>query len=530
MATIASLNIIFRGITGPLESATRSARKTLKGFQGSIFSLNGALAAIGAGVSLNALKNSIHDTMESIDRVAKVSDRIGITTEALLGLQHAAGLAGVETAMLDQSLTKMGNFLAEASNGGKAQSETLKRLGMSAKELAGIPLDQAFLKISDAILKLDSPAQRVSAAMDIFGKSGAELLPLLQQGSAGIAETAAEVDKLGASFSRIDAAQVEAANDAMTRVGVALGGIKNQIAIGISPFVESMAKKFTDWAASANSSGSSVITVMENVGKGVGVVADVVDVLHDGFQFLQAGVTKGIAFILDGLAFFARGLQEIANLIPGVDAKFGDFLGTLADEVHRAAAEEWEDAKKSFAAPPPSQAIQKYFDDIKANSRSAAVEVSKVQTAISAIKTPNILDSLKSGFADLKALAGDVARQFQQDMAEATKALTLDMQTPLEEFEKRMHELDALRLGGLDDKTFNRAKNKALVDLQESLPDTNRRAAALEFGTSAAFSAQLNKPRPTEKDILTEARKQTAIMEKQLDHFAKTGEVVFGIP
>lgn len=530
MATIASLNIIFRGITGPLENATRSARKTLKGFQGSIFSINGALAGIGAGLSLNALKNSIHDTMESIDRVAKVSDRIGITTEALLGLQHAAGLAGVETAVLDQSLTKMGNFLAEASNGGKAQAATLKRLGLSATELANIPLDQAFLRISDAILKLDSPAQRVSAAMDIFGKSGAELLPLLQQGSVGIADTAAEVDRLGASFSRVDAAQVEAANDAMSRVGTVLSGIKNQIAIGISPFVESLAKRFTDWASTAGSSSETVMSALEGVGNGLGVVADVVDVVHDGFQFLQAGVTKGIAVILDGLAYFAKGLQELANLIPGVDAKFGDFLGTIAEEVHRAAAEEWEDAKQSFAAPPPSQGIQKFFNDIRQNSRTAAKEVAQVQTAIATIKTPNLLDGLKTGFADLKSLAGDVARQFQADMAEASKALKDDMQTPLEAFEKRMHELEALQLGGLDDKTFNRARNKALVELQESLPDPNRRAAALEFGTSAAFSAQLNKPRPTEKEILDAARRTNELLQKQLDAAAKEGTVVFGIP
>src|SRR6185369_16747709 len=116
------------------------------------------------------------------------------------------------------------------------------------EQLAKLPLDEALLKISDGLKGLNSPAARTAAAIDIFGKSGAQLLPMLQDGSKVIAELADEAKNLGISFSRVDAAKVEAANDALTRVGEVFQGVWNTMAIQLAPIIEAIAVKFTDWA------------------------------------------------------------------------------------------------------------------------------------------------------------------------------------------------------------------------------------------------------------------------------------------
>ncbi len=81
------------------------------------------------------------------------------------------------------------------------------------------------------LCSIHNPTERATAAIELFGKSGQSLLPLLMQGSEGIAAAQREAEKLGLSFSRIDAHQVEQANEAIVRLKAVFTGIGNQLAI-----------------------------------------------------------------------------------------------------------------------------------------------------------------------------------------------------------------------------------------------------------------------------------------------------------
>ena len=173
----------------------------------------GALAVAGVGGLGYMLKRQ----METIDATAKLSDRLGVATEKLIGLQHAASITGTDAETLNKSLEIFTRRLGEMTQGSGEAKRGLDMLGLTAEQLIHISPADAFGIAADKIKQLGTQAEKTAAAYFLFGRAGSKMLNMLEVGSEGLRGFQDEVEKLGLTFSRIDAAQVEAANDALTR-------------------------------------------------------------------------------------------------------------------------------------------------------------------------------------------------------------------------------------------------------------------------------------------------------------------------
>ncbi len=159
--SIASLNVRLIADIGGFAAGMSAAVKPLTSFVGSIGSaatgvggLMTALTGLAAGgASIAGLAELTHSSMESIDATAKLSDRLGVTTEALTGLQHGAKMAGIDSEELTGGLEKMLKSLGQAANGGGPAAEALQRMGLSAKALADESPDAAFKQIAAGIVQ-----------------------------------------------------------------------------------------------------------------------------------------------------------------------------------------------------------------------------------------------------------------------------------------------------------------------------------------------------------------------------------------
>ncbi|MGN6370968.1 MAG: hypothetical protein ACTHN5_22155 [Phycisphaerae bacterium] len=260
--TISSLNVNVLGNISGLAKSFGGAAGLATGFAGQIAGVgskiaglagigtvvSGALAGLGATLG-GAL--AVGEQFKAIDATAKLSDRLGVATESLVGMQHAASLAGISGEELTGGFEKMFKTLGTAVGGGKEAVATFNALGLSAQALQSESPDQAFKDIADKISNIANPAQRAAAAMDVFGKSGQSLLPLLTTGAAGISAAQADAQKLGMTFSRLDASKVEAANDAVTRMKGLFTGVASKIAIGLAPIIDFTATNFTNFLSQA---------------------------------------------------------------------------------------------------------------------------------------------------------------------------------------------------------------------------------------------------------------------------------------
>ena len=163
--------------------SNKSLGKTSRAFG----NLTRSIAALIPALSAGALIASVKQVTSKLDDIGKTADQIGITTDALQLLRATAESAGVTQDELDKSVEKLGKGLAEAAMGIGTAKDALKSLNLDASDLIGLGLDGAMGAIADEINKIPSPMEKTAIAMQLFGRSGAPMINLLREGSAGMA-------------------------------------------------------------------------------------------------------------------------------------------------------------------------------------------------------------------------------------------------------------------------------------------------------------------------------------------------------
>jgi hypothetical protein len=393
---IGGISVTISAVTSPLERGLKSARKSLGSFVGGMKSA--ALSAKGLGVALAGAGFStlVKQQFDAVDAMAKTADKLGVTTEALAGLQHAADLAGASNGVLESSMLRMQKTITDGAAGIGTSAEALASLGLSAQSLVGMTADQQLATIADGMRGLGSAAERTTVAMKLFGKGGTALIPTLLGGSKGFADARAEAELLGKTISRIDAAKIEMANDSVTKMRGAFTGVTRQVAIGLSPAIVGLAESTTAWLTSFNIGNGKVVGGIEAVGKSLGVVADVVSVLKMGFMKLQQFVLESFASIVSGANSAQKSIVAVVNKIPGVEVQASTFLDALSDEMSKSAVDAKARFDAAWIAPPPSQGINRFFDDVtkRAEESAAAIQALNSPQAASMKKFLGLKDSL----------------------------------------------------------------------------------------------------------------------------------------
>lgn len=246
-------------------------------------------------------------SMSSIDNLAKTADKIGATTESLAGLRHAAEQTGVSSNTLDMAMQRLTRRVSEAASGTGEAKDALIELGLNAQSLEKLPLDTQMEKIATAMGGVESQADRVRLAMKLFDSEGVSLVNTLGLGAEGLQEMAKEAEQLGLAVSRVEAKQIEMANDEVDRAKKVFTGLGNQLATAFSPIVYGIANGFRQSALDAEGFG--------NIGQRVAnaVVNSFANVLNAINSVRTAFVTVK-AMGLEVLLFY----KEIETTIAGV--------------------------------------------------------------------------------------------------------------------------------------------------------------------------------------------------------------------
>ena len=137
--------------------------------------------AIGAA-SVGALRDFIDRTIEATAVLQQLSEQTGASTSALSGLAPVATISSTAMETIGTNLSKLSKALAGVDDEGADASKALQFLGITAKDSGGNLRDPAEV-INDVALKLaqfEDGAGKTALAMDLFGKSGASMLPFLK--------------------------------------------------------------------------------------------------------------------------------------------------------------------------------------------------------------------------------------------------------------------------------------------------------------------------------------------------------------
>jgi hypothetical protein len=347
-------------------SAAASAMKVAK--------IGAAFATVGiaAGIALTKM------SMQNVDALAKVSDRLGIATQSLAGLQHAANLAGVENATLEKSLVKLAVGVSDAADGTGIAKDAFIELGLSAALLEKMPIDQQMLKVADAMQGVELQADKVRLATELFGSRGVAVLNMLGGGSQNLIEMAKEADHLGIAINRVDAAKIELANDAVERAKGVFTGLGNQLATSFSPLIMTVADSFRQAALDNEDFGSVGRDVVLALLKGYGKLADGVFFLRLGFAQLNVSLLRVAKTIVEKVNPVFKTLAEGYNAMAGVfgmDLIDEGKLDKIGMNLEGAIGSAIGRVSEMMAQPLPSTGIDATFAAIEERSRRMAEEI-----------------------------------------------------------------------------------------------------------------------------------------------------------
>lgn len=206
--------------------------------------IKGQMANLGkyiAGLSLGAaFVQSIRNTADYADEIGKLAQKAGTSATEVSKLAYAARQADVDNATLAKGLRALGE---DALSGGKK----LEELGIKTTDASGKAKGNAqlFREVADAIASMTDPQQKAAAAAELLGsKIGPELIPLLNQGAAGLKDMADEAERFGRVVTDDAAKAAEEFNDNLTKLNEAGAGLAAVIGNAVIPSVNALIQEF----------------------------------------------------------------------------------------------------------------------------------------------------------------------------------------------------------------------------------------------------------------------------------------------
>jgi hypothetical protein len=194
------------------------------------------LPAITFAGTITSLALLAKQSLDTADAMGKLAQKTGLTTETLSVLAFAARTADVEQEQLNTSLRVFQRVMAESTAGTKKANDAIEQLFGSRKALERLDDDARLLKVVDALAKLEPGAKRTALAMEFFGRSGAELLPLIDDlGNGGFDQLREKAERLGLVIDEDLARAAQRANDAMTDLRSVVDGITTRFLSGFAP-------------------------------------------------------------------------------------------------------------------------------------------------------------------------------------------------------------------------------------------------------------------------------------------------------
>jgi hypothetical protein len=199
-------------------------------------------ASLAAFITIGAFKQIV----DNIDRVGEAAERIGMTAESLSALAYAGKMTGAEFDDVTTALTKLSSKMQDAAAGNKSAVDLFRDIGVSVKDASGNlkSSDQVLAEVADRFAKFEDGAAKTALAVDLFGKSGAKLVPLLNSGAQGIADMRTEAEKLGGVISNDLAKQAAEFNDNIDRLGTVAASAGRSIANDFLPSLNKLAEEF----------------------------------------------------------------------------------------------------------------------------------------------------------------------------------------------------------------------------------------------------------------------------------------------
>lgn len=298
-----------------------------------------ALAGIVSGLAFSAIKEKFDGVVESILLVDDAAQRTGSSIEKIGGLVQVAKAVGEDWAGVEAGVTRLNKALAGTDDESKGAARALAAIGVSVSELRSMDPADAFLRVSQAMADTEDSAGKSAVAMDIFGKSGAALIPFMH-----------DYAELGAQVGKVTQQQVQDADAyqrATIQLNIAQQALFKTLAVELLPVAADFAKTLVDVLNNTNGvkgaaqslaadgslkgvfregarAAAALLDVIALVIKGVAQIGESFGVVWNDLKTLGKIIGGGVAgaFTEEGRAYVAQAIKDRDAYMAKVGAEF----------------------------------------------------------------------------------------------------------------------------------------------------------------------------------------------------------------
>jgi hypothetical protein len=503
----------FEGISSNLDRLQNSALSVAKG----------GLAALAAGLTVGVFTKFMDGVIESAASIQKLHEMTGLGVDALTTLRSAAKLAGTDFDSITPAILKLEQNMVKAAGGSDEMSNAFKALGIDVEEASGAlrTPDAVMLELAKRFEDMEDGAGKTGLAMQLFGKKGAEMIPILH-----------ELALQGEYVTKITKLQAEAADDYqknLVKIEGASNAAKNAVGNALIPAFDAVSQvmlqtltgagglrakimelvsdgSIASWAQTGVIWLARIADIVANMGGLFGaLISTVVDVAKAFMQF--DNVLGGVQKMLTG--DMAGGLAQVKQGWEGMKDVGSKIATTWADATTRTT--KFEDAAISavlrvsemgngaektghqvtnFGAAHKQAAddVQKLVDKLEQERQSLAYQVDAMErygVAAKASKEQQVELAIQQGAYNTKLKDGSTIfdEHAQKLAANATaEAKQIDILTAV----KAIHEEYFKTV-----EKYNEGLSKSVLEIYKSIDAENLKKASLEGGAAAAVNYRI---------------------------------------
>ncbi len=244
--------------------------------------------ALSTGVFL-----AVSASADATNQITDLAERAGTGTEFLSRLGFAAEQSGVSFDQLHTSLTTLTERIATAP-------KEFAKWGISVEDANGglKSTEQLVLEIATKMQSTGSASERAAMGMDLFGKAGKELVPLLMEGTAGLEAFFEQADKLGVTVSETSSKFADEFGDTLDATKASLTGVVRILADAFLPI---FTLAFTE---------------------AQGVIVKLLDWIHKNDRAIKAFAIGAVQFLATAFGLATRAMSAFTYVAEGAVSIF----------------------------------------------------------------------------------------------------------------------------------------------------------------------------------------------------------------
>lgn len=321
---------------------------------------------VAAVFAVEAIGEFVEANVKAMAAIEHAAVALGISADEVQAFQFAARSLGLEADALVNSMGRLQVAQQAAGHGAKTQAGAFGAIGVKVRDQNGHmkEADQLFVDVAEGISKIKDPSKQAAVAVQLFGRQGRQLLPILKEGAKGIDELIESYHELGGGYSEDAIKQSATFEKQSAKLSLSLTGLKNIIMRALLPVVTKLVEGATavvQWLGNLSRQSSIVQVTLAALG-GVAAffalqmliaaapivaltlaIAALLIIVEDIYTFLRGGKSEtgeaidaifgkgqstkaleGLRDIYREIADWLRKASEYVQKIPGLSGQVGD--------------------------------------------------------------------------------------------------------------------------------------------------------------------------------------------------------------